>query len=255
MTAPKAKSLVEKIAAACDKVGAVPKRGRNEGKDYPYQKASDVAAALRHHLFFAGVLLLADESEPKFARIETNGGGFLTEAHVAVDYELTDGKESIEKRAYGIAWDDEDKALYKAKTGALKYFLRGLGLIPDEKDDPEYEDRALEQEFADNPDRRPPKRLQPVAEFQINGFNEAWTVAGRTEEQKITYLRTRFGVEKVEELKRKDFAIAIREISGTANRPKAIAGAQGKMFPAPVPVEITSGQRIVVAADPKAFAL
>lgn len=130
-------NLVAKIAAACDAVGGVEKKGRNQAQGYDYVKAADVAKSIRHELFSRGVILLQDEAEIEWHEFQTMKGSTMRECRLKIAYHLTDGIEEKVMHAFGVAMDSGDKAIYKAKTGALKYFLRGLGLIPDEKDDPE----------------------------------------------------------------------------------------------------------------------
>lgn len=130
-------ALVKKIAEAADAVGGVEKKGKNEAQGYKYLKAADVAKAFRHELLGRGVLLLQNEMAPEYIEYQTAKGTRGIDCRMAIEFEMTDGYASIFKMAHAQAMDTSDKAGFKAKTGALKYFLRGLGLIPDEKDDPE----------------------------------------------------------------------------------------------------------------------
>lgn len=134
------KSLVAKLAEACDAVGGIEKKGTNQKQNYKYVRAADVAKAFRHELFERGIVLIGDEKELiPLEPIPTQSGGKLNMIGVKIEYTLRDADSAdvITAAGYGIGMDSGDKAIYKAKTGALKYFLRGLGLIPDEKDDPE----------------------------------------------------------------------------------------------------------------------
>ncbi len=138
-------SLIAKVAAACNAVGGVAKSGRNVAQNYDYVKAADVAKAIRHELFSRGVVILPHENAPEFIAVQLapdrdGNPRSMTECHLCVTFNVTDGIETLAFNAYGVARDSGDKAIYKAKTGALKYFLRGLGLIPDEKDDPEFDE-------------------------------------------------------------------------------------------------------------------
>lgn len=137
-----AATLIKKLAEACNAVGGVEKKGRNQAQNYDYVKAADVAKAIRHELFSRGVVIIPFEHAPEFAALfTTKSGGTMRECKLRVTYHIMDAETggSMSFDAYGIAMDSGDKAIYKAKTGALKYFLRGLGLIPDEADDPENE--------------------------------------------------------------------------------------------------------------------
>lgn len=131
------KNLVAKIAEACNAVGGVAKQGRNQLQNYDYVRAADVAKVFRHELFERGVIIVADEQELTQREFVTAKGSNMIEVRLKMAYNVTDGVSTLTFGAFGIAMDSGDKAIWKAKTGALKYFLRGLGIVPDEKDDPE----------------------------------------------------------------------------------------------------------------------
>lgn len=165
------KSLVAKLAEACDAVGGIEKKGTNQKQNYKYVRAADVAKAFRHELFERGIVLIGDEKELiQLEPIPTQSGGKLNMIGVKIEYSLLDSEspDKITATGYGIGMDSGDKAIYKAKTGALKYFLRGLGLIPDEKDDPENDadeptfQRQSDGSFAKNPPPRTENVQKPA---------------------------------------------------------------------------------------------
>src|SRR5580693_4139572 len=134
------RSLVAKLVAACAAVGGLEKKGNNTAQNYKYLKAPDVAKAMRQELFSRGVLITQDEEDfYEGNTIKTSKGAEIRQYTLKVRFTIwdSDSAETIAGVGYGVAMDSGDKAIYKCKTGALKYFLRGLGLIPDEKDDPE----------------------------------------------------------------------------------------------------------------------
>lgn len=210
------KSLVAKLAEACDEVGGIEKKGTNTQQKYAYVKAADVAKAIRHELFSRGIIIVASESEFAHERIETNSGGFMTEVRLKATYTITDGTESLKFDAWGVARDSGDKAVYKAKTGALKYFLRGLGLIPDEKDDPEADETVDDPKNA--PRSTPVERKAPasqsadtalIADFQKNAFLSAAKKSGKTNQEVNNFLGS-LGVEELSELPKKNFPEALK---------------------------------------------
>ena len=131
------KEFVRKLAEACDAVGGVEKKGKNVEKGYMYLRAADVAKAFRHELFSRGIVIFQNEMAPEYIEYRTAKDYRGLDCRIAIEYTITDGESRYSLMAYGQAMDTSDKALYKAKTGALKYFLRGLGILPDEKDDVE----------------------------------------------------------------------------------------------------------------------
>lgn len=254
------KPMTERICEACAAVNAVPKRGKN--KKYPYQTASDIEAAFRLELFKRGVLLLANESEPKYRELPTNGEGMITECQLSVAYRMTDGKETIGPDVHnGVGRDIEDKGLYKAKTGARKYYLKGLGLIPDEADDPEYdgEHQDVSETLEDIAPRRVPRREQPIREFEVNAFYEACDATHKTPEQITAYLQT-LKLDEVAKLKRWQFKNSLAWASNGAGTlaPKLQAALQGSL---PLPRTAPSfemsvgGKRLEVQPKTGSYAL
>jgi hypothetical protein len=209
------KNLITKLAEACNAVGGVEKKGRNEHQKYAYVKAADVAKAIRRELFQRKVLLLSDEKEVSEQEVTTNAGTKMTKLTLKVEYTLRDGEseEKITTVAYGIAMDSGDKAIYKAKTGALKYFLRGLGIIPDERDDPEADegvDAATDgRAFEENFDKKTLKQRK-VQDYQIRAWDSACHESGKTADQIATFLREKYKVATVADLMRADFNEAIK---------------------------------------------
>lgn len=232
-------SLHEKVCEACKAIGVVPKRGHNE--KYPYQKASDVAAAFRQELFTRGVIIRQNEQEPKFQTIETNGGVPVLHCCIGVEFTLTDGKETIgPDLKHGEGWDSEGKSVYKAQTGATKYYLRGLGLIPDETDDPEYDGEHQDASAGEQPTKRTRKADQPIREFEVNAWQEACAATNKTDEEKARFLLGRFNLALIADLKRKDFKEAIRWAMNGAStpnpKPQAAPAYQGSLpLPKPAP--------------------
>ncbi len=140
------KSLVARLAEACDATSGVPKKGSNEAQHYKYQKASDVAKEFRHELFKRGIVVIPNEQDPVWRDYQTKSGSIMRECQLAVEYLITDGTDKMAFIGHGVAADSGDKAIYKAKTGSLKYFLRGLGLLPDEADDPENDKEKFDRD-------------------------------------------------------------------------------------------------------------
>lgn len=214
--APPKKCLVEKLAEACDAVGGIEKKGKNTQQGYDYVKAADVAKAIRHELFSRGIIIVPSEGELIQERIETMKGGFMTEIRLKMTFNITDGTENLPFDAWGVARDSGDKAVYKAKTGAGKYFLRALGLIPDEKDDPEADETVDDPKNA--PRSTPVERKAPasqsadtalIADFQKNAFLSAAKKSGKTNQEVNNFLGS-LGVEELSELPKKNFPEALK---------------------------------------------
>jgi len=236
-------SLVAKLAAACNAVGGVEKKGRNEFQRYNYVKAADVAKAIRHELFERGIVVIMDEKEFSQIRvIKTNSGGEMPEWLLRCEVTFRDESEVLGPfGAFATAMDSGDKAIYKCKTGALKYALRGIGLIPDERDDPEFDESVDEQtdprltaEVQPRGHRSPRRRR--IAEYQARAWDAACRDSGKTAEQIARYLRVRWSAATISELTPEDFTEAIKWGVGSEDLAKTLAmstlAALGKKQPA-----------------------
>lgn len=201
------KSLIAKLAEACAAVGGIDKGGYNEMQRYKYVKAADVAKAIRHEFFQRNIVLTIDEKAyEKLRDVPTKSGGIMPEYLLKCEVTFWDG-DSAEKLgpfgAFGVAMDSGDKAIYKAKTGCLKYVLRTIGLIPDEKDDPEA-DGSVDAETSEEP-----KAITaPLGNFQ----KRAWESSeyGKTDNQKTAYLQAKFGQTDISKISKADFDVAMK---------------------------------------------
>ena len=227
---PARKTLVDKVAEACNAVGGIEKKGRNQKHGYDYVMAADVAAAFRHELFNRGIVLLQDEESVEFTQYETNAGAMMQECRLKIKFTLRDNTGEMSVSAYGVGRDTFDKAIYKAKTGATKYFLRGLGLIPDRADDPE-QDGTADQEVRSEkhvaapsapataetfPPRKPVTEDKPtqsaagsILNFQKNAFLSAAKKSNKSQQQIVAYLGT-IGCESLDEMPKKSFPEALK---------------------------------------------
>ena len=130
--------LTTKLAQVMAAVKRVPKRGKNTFHNYAYATEADVADVVREELSARGVMLYSAITNVD-TRVDTGDSGkpsnFVT---VTMRFEFVDG-ESGESRSFawvGAGQDRGEKGLYKAITGAEKYFLLKSFLIPT-GDDPE----------------------------------------------------------------------------------------------------------------------
>lgn len=126
MTEIKPKSLAAKLCAIMGEAGAIEKGGTNSFQNYKYVRESDVADKMRTLFATAGVFVLHDVASVDAKPFQNSKGGTTFEVSVAVQYTLINADvpaEFYKVTAYGIAHDTGDKALYKALSGAHKYFL------------------------------------------------------------------------------------------------------------------------------------
>lgn len=128
--------IAAKLVSAMKAVDAVEKKGRNTLQGYNFVRATDVANEVRKALYEIGVAFTYSVISERTWEAPTNKGSlqFFCSLIVEVTFTDSDSGESISARSIGWGGDMQDKAPYKAMTGALKYALRMNFLIPDESD-------------------------------------------------------------------------------------------------------------------------
>jgi hypothetical protein len=159
MTEPEHKptaGLYAKLAEVMALVGRIEKRGYNDFHKYNYATESDIVEAVRMGLAERSVMIIPSVREVRHE-------GTLTTALMV--FTLVDGGtgECAHHDWAGTGDDKGDKGLYKAMTGALKYFLLKTFLMPT-GDDPEA-DEATDKRAAGVATKRGSGRAGPsVAE-------------------------------------------------------------------------------------------
>jgi ERF superfamily len=257
--------LVDKIAQAFEAVGKLPRAGRNTTRHYPYTRATDVFEAVRSHLFRRGVLICPTENTPEYVQVgPSNGGEQITECRLQVTYTFRDALEKLEPMVVnGIGRDVEDKALYKAQTGAQKALLKRFGLMAEETDDPEWDGQQSPGETLDDAaPLRTPRKEKPLAAYQIENIREAMTNTGKTEEQLSQAVASIGHTPVLAAVKQKHFKQLFKWASdgrGTVSAPKVPAAPDQGALPlraAPAPIQMKIGaKRIEFEPKEKGYAL
>jgi len=135
---PTIKTLAGKMAKILGEVSRVPKNGRNSFQNYDYATESDVLDTIRPLLSKHNIALFFDCVDVE--ELDNN----RTRVRVQVELVCGDTGESRSSFAFGEARDadrngkTQDKGIYKAITGAMKYWLFKTFLIST-GDDPENE--------------------------------------------------------------------------------------------------------------------
>src|ERR1700685_4145038 len=131
---PEKPNLRQKLLAVMQDVGSIGKKGTAPATQggYSYQKAADIFPAVQKAFLAHGVVFLASEvSAQAGGAPKTKSGAVLLMERVTMLYTILDttSDEKWETRSSGVAFDSSDKAQNKAKTAALKYFLKQTFLI------------------------------------------------------------------------------------------------------------------------------
>lgn len=163
-----ARTLVKKLSEV---MGAIDKRiaknGRNTQQNYSYATEADITAAVREHMSERHLLLMPSVEKTEWETLGTTSKGTPRKlCTLTVKFTLMDGDsgESQTFTVLGQGEDTSDKATYKAMTGATKYALMKLFLIPtgdDPENDSEHSFRPGRQAPAANTDARPAPTAQP----------------------------------------------------------------------------------------------
>src|ERR1035437_3815525 len=170
------KSLAENLADACATVSGVLKKGNNG--TFTYLRILDVANALRDELFSRGIVIIPNDVECNTEIFISDAGDRpMTEIRVKTEFTVTDGHSEKVFSAYGVGRDQDGKALFAAQTGALKSWLKRLGLIFGDRDDPEVEQKAAPEPL----DEELPRQKLAQARYQARAWSAALATSGRTE--------------------------------------------------------------------------
>jgi hypothetical protein len=146
-TATHARGLVRKLAEVMAAVERVPKRGRNEFHRYDYATEADIVTVVRQELASRQVMLIpevvAHERQDITTKKNERGDplSILTMRFTFIDGETG---EMDSRMWLGVGQDGGDKGIYKAMTGAAKYFLMKTFLMPT-GDDPENDAKEVKQ--------------------------------------------------------------------------------------------------------------
>jgi hypothetical protein len=156
--------LARKVAQVVKEVLRVPKDGVNLHFGYRFVSDAAVLNAVRGPLADRNIAIFPSViPETIVERPSNDKGDILTRC--VVRFEIVDGdtNDRMVCQFPGAGIDRQDKGIYKAITGAEKYFLQKLLLIPTD-DDPE---RATEHDDKhDEADQRAPAERRQAAQRQ-----------------------------------------------------------------------------------------
>jgi hypothetical protein len=155
-------------------VSRVPKNGYNSFHKYNYATESDFTESIRPILLEAGLAffsnVLEQEREGEFTKVKME--------FILADVETG---EVLKSTYWGEGQDKGDKGLYKAYTGATKYFLMKTFLIPT-GDDPEADNSVDERNSKSATNKQPskpqlatPKQLDLITKL-INNVSETMNI-------------------------------------------------------------------------------
>jgi hypothetical protein len=129
------RSLVRKLVEVMAVVDRIPKTGHNNFHNYDYTTEADVLEAVRGELARRHVLIVPCVVDSKETAVGDKGQRVFT---LKMRFTAHDGEsgEQLSWDMYGQGSDSLDKGAFKATTGAVKYGLLKMFLVPT-GDDPE----------------------------------------------------------------------------------------------------------------------
>jgi hypothetical protein len=157
-------SLVGKLAQVMAETRWVEKKGRNSFFNYDYAKESDILDAVRTKLADHGIFVFTSIENMEFKETgkRTRDGSPVNLVFVKTKHTFWDGEtgETAEVFGSGCGEDSGDKAIYKAITGAMKYFVSKNFLIST-GDDPEKDEEGDKREKTVQGSAQPAQPAQP----------------------------------------------------------------------------------------------
>ncbi|MEJ8548435.1 ERF family protein [Brevibacillus borstelensis] len=192
------RTLVKKLAKVMQEVKYIQKRGYNKFHQYKYATEADVAEKVREILAEQNVIMIPNMTSHSIREHTTNKGNreYIVTANMEFKFIDGDSGEEITFNMTGEGQDPGDKATYKAVTGAQKYALMKVFMIPT-GDDPEADEGVDQRNNEQRSGQKPapnvsaPKEATLKAKYQmgkgsLDGFDDWYKqqkATGLTDEQ------------------------------------------------------------------------
>jgi len=144
-------NLARKILAVMASIGTLKKDKKNDFHNYQYASDELIVGAIRAALIEHGLSITTSQKSCTEIMQKTAKGEDQILTKLEMEFELTDADSGESKVVtfFGYGSDKADKGVYKAMTGAEKYFLMKTFLIAT-PDDPEFDktQRAARSAFS-----------------------------------------------------------------------------------------------------------
>jgi hypothetical protein len=243
-------SLYKKIAKVMQDTEAVAqKTGKNNEQNYTYAQDEDIVKHMRKAIADAGLVVLPQLEKMDVRDVETSRG-VRKVTRIKVNFRLCDSDTGvyIERAFIGEGYDALDKGVYKAYTGAKKYFLINTFLLAS-SDDPE-NDGGSSTKY-DNKKQTRPASARP-SQSTTQQSKPAVGAGGMTEsQQKMIFslgVQKGYEAEEIKEIVKSWYKLESFTQLNKANNGKKVASAiierVMKMDPKPEP-EVKAGNEDV----------
>ncbi len=167
----KPRSLAVKLHAVMQKAKYLQKKGWNSAQNYKYVQEADLIDLVKPLLEEEGIVTIPQyEFEADHDHVKGEGASakfsYRTTLKLSLVFmNIDDPKDILTVTTLGEGWDQQDKAAYKAMTGALKYALAKTFLIPT-GEDPEVDEPGEKKKEPPPPPAEPPK-AKPLDEVKL----------------------------------------------------------------------------------------
>lgn len=138
------KSLVTKLTKVLQAASKVKKSGYNSHQNYQYITESDLLEVVREELAKLNIFVFSSVDDCNSRELTREGklSNYITTVKMTFTFVDGDTGEQMSVGAIGEGADTQDKGIFKAITGATKYFLLKNFMLSGEED-PEKDTKAL----------------------------------------------------------------------------------------------------------------
>lgn len=216
------RQLAKKLANIMQDVKYIQKRGHNKFHNYKYATEADVNEKVRESLAERNIIMLPSMKNHTMRETKTAKGDIEYIVCVDMEFRFIDGDtgEELTVTMSGEGQDRGDKAIYKAISGAQKYALMKVFMIPT-GDDPESDESVDERNHG-----KPEQTSKPAPNNVNDTANQIQGAASQAQlkvvqgaiakkdlsETEISVVLHKFGVTKLTELKSSDIGNVVKEI-------------------------------------------
>ncbi len=159
---PEAPNVYQRIHGVMNDMETVKKKGRNDFHKYDYATEADFVHAIRPLLKKHGLVIIPQlDGEPKYSTPDEKGNVVATIIMKFYIVNIDNQKDQVLAVVPAQGQDKGDKALYKAMTGAKKYFM-ALTFMVATGDDPEKTDEPTTRRGV--PDKSKSGRNSPASQ-------------------------------------------------------------------------------------------
>lgn len=172
------KSLGKKIVAVMSAVDKVNKDARNDFHNYNYASDEAIVTEVRAAMIKHKLIAVPNQKSCTVQKLSDAEGDLTT---IQVEYTLIDADSGEELKAsvFGQGHDKLDKGVYKASTGAEKYFLLKTFMIPT-GDDPERSNGSAPSRARPRPQRSTQTIIGEPQETKISPIEVKSLVSKKT---------------------------------------------------------------------------